>query len=182
MWTPLGLLISCFEELQNIYENRQFSVQYFGIRPEIGLLILGLLLLQINQSQKLVYPSYCCVHSWVLEKPFTLRVWTQVLYEVTVWGFWPLAWIYVTSDSINYRKKKYCCGNKILPLLMEKHSSRWDHQDTADGCSEPRNLLVDLICNPAFAFFIMNSCNNYMFAFHILGLQLAFLDFLHAFS
>lgn len=63
MGTPLGLLISCFGELQNNYENRQFSLWCFGIRASIGLLILGLLLLQINQSQKLVYLSYCFVYN-----------------------------------------------------------------------------------------------------------------------
>lgn len=63
MGTPLGLLISCFGELQNIYKTRQFSLYYFGIRPAVGQLILWLLLLQINQSQKLVYLSYCFIYS-----------------------------------------------------------------------------------------------------------------------
>lgn len=125
MGTPLGLLISCFGELQNTYKTRQFSLKYFGVRPATGLLIWGLLLLQINQSQKLVYLSYCCVHNWVLVKPFTLKVWNQVLCDVTVWGFWPIAWVYVTSDSINYRKK-YCCGNKILHcLVVSSRHCRW---------------------------------------------------------
>lgn len=42
-----------------------FSLQYFGVRASTVLLILGLLLLQINQSQKeLVYINYRFCLQW----------------------------------------------------------------------------------------------------------------------
>lgn len=37
-----------------------FSLQYFGVRASTGLLIVGLLLLQINQSQKELF----CINYW----------------------------------------------------------------------------------------------------------------------
>lgn len=51
-----------------------FSLQYFGVRASTGLLILGLLLLQINQSQKELF----CINYWFcLQLSFSevLQIW-----------------------------------------------------------------------------------------------------------
>lgn len=122
MGTPLSLVISCFGELQNNYENKTiFSLVFWyqGINKSLN---FRAFLLPINQSQKLVYISYCFVYNWVFVKPFTTEsLKPGSLWGVTIWGFWPLVWVDVSTDCINYKKSiaveiKSC-------FCLEKHSS-----------------------------------------------------------